>query len=370
MRFLLLIDHLNSGGAQRQLVNLAVLLAELGHQVDFVRYYPHDFFAEQLNHRNIRLHLVSANNPVIRIKQIRNRIRSAKPDVVIAFLNTPAILAELATLPRKNFCLVVSERNLTLDQPDLRERLRLRLHRFADFVVSNSIAQAEYLSRTAPYLQPKIRVIHNCVDLNEFFPGSPDSDPVGQNNLLVVGRFNHQKNPFGLLAAVELLQLQEPGLNVSVDWYGSNFYVDGTPTARSKTFETLAAEIKKKNLEDRFRLRAPQRDMRCLYLQAPVVCLPSLFEGFSNVLCEAAACGRPMLASDVSDNGVIVKQGLNGLLFDPTDPQKIAAAIKQFFNLSPAERAAMGKASREFAEENLSPARYVRQYLELVGQRT
>ena len=82
------------------------------------------------------------------------------------------------------------------------------------------------------------------------------------------------------------------------------------------------------------------------------------------------ACGKPILASDVCDNPLLVKDGENGFLFDPKDPQDIAAAIIRFAEQSPVQLEQMGQASRKRAEKMLSPDVFVNKYIELIEQLT
>ena len=62
-----------------------------------------------------------------------------------------------------------------------------------------------------------------------------------------------------------------------------------------------------------------------------------------------------VLASDISDNGRLVREGITGFLFDPRDPNSIAAAIGRYAGAAEDELAAMASASRETAREKLSP---------------
>ena len=48
MKIVCLIDNLSAGGAQRQMVMLAKLLKQNGHDITILTYYPHDFFLQEV----------------------------------------------------------------------------------------------------------------------------------------------------------------------------------------------------------------------------------------------------------------------------------------------------------------------------------
>jgi len=55
--------------------------------------------------------------------------------------------------------------------------------------------------------------------------------------------------------------------------------------------------------------------------------LPSLWEGLPMVLLEAMAAGCPIVATKVGGNAQVIKDGYNGMLIEPRNPQKIAEAV-------------------------------------------
>ena len=95
-------------------------------------------------------------------------------------------------------------------------------------------------------------------------------------------------------------------------------------------------------------------------------CLPSLFEGFPNVVCEAMSCGLPILCSNICDNPLIVEDGGNGILFSPYCAENIADAIIKYINLSEDKKVQMGVRSRELALEKFSSEVFIQKYIDLI----
>jgi len=108
--------------------------------------------------------------------------------------------------------------------------------------------------------------------------------------------------------------------------------------------------IRANQLQREVELLPPTHDARQAYWESDAVLLASYSEGCPNVVCEAMACARPVLASAVSDIPLIVENGVSGLLFDPTSPDAIAKAIAELAVLSPKRRRDMGNAGRRRAE--------------------
>lgn len=93
-----------------------------------------------------------------------------------------------------------------------------------------------------------------------------------------------------------------------------------------------------------------REDMADVLGQSHIVCLPSRYaEGVPRVLIEAAACGRPMVATDAAGCREVVHDGETGLLVPAADPKALAEAIAQLVRNSDL-RAQMGARAREVVE--------------------
>jgi phosphatidylinositol alpha-mannosyltransferase len=79
--------------------------------------------------------------------------------------------------------------------------------------------------------------------------------------------------------------------------------------------------------------------------QADILCAPSLRgESFGMVLTEAFAAGTPVVASDIAGYRDVVRDGVDGVLVPPADPQALAEALRDLWE-EPARRMAMSRAA-------------------------
>lgn len=86
--------------------------------------------------------------------------------------------------------------------------------------------------------------------------------------------------------------------------------------------------------------------------QSHVIVHPSYHEGLSNVLLEAAACGRPVLASDISGCVETFLDGESGFAFASRSTDALVHAMEKILALSCEERRQMGIAGRAWVEKN------------------
>ncbi|MFC5678131.1 glycosyltransferase family 4 protein [Aeromicrobium endophyticum] len=99
-------------------------------------------------------------------------------------------------------------------------------------------------------------------------------------------------------------------------------------------------------------------ELASLLASAEVMCVPSLYEGFSLPTVEAMSCGTPVVASRAGALPEVVGTDESGasecaLLVEPGDPEALAAAIRTLMD-APDERARLGAAGRRRALERYS----------------
>ena len=377
----MVIDHLEPGGAQRQFCLLATCLQRANYGVEIFTLRSDRFFEFLLTKfPSIHVNSSAARTRFQLYLDVRRWLRRYAPAVVISFLSWPNLLVELSGIPSRKFATIVSERNTDTGSGGARRRLRYLFHRFADSIVSNSYSQAQVLARLDRRLESRTTVITNAVDTEYFTPSSRAGTTHRESiRMLVLARVAPQKNPLRLIEAISVLRSRHPTLLVSVDWYGKlpgpavdNIRRwDRAASERAHAYyETVKTAISAHRLEDRFRIHAAVEDVRPLYRETDVLCLPSLYEGYPNVVAEAMACGVPVLASAVGDTARMVEHGRNGFLFDPLSVQDIVHTVVRFSDLSDRERRDVGIAGRTIAESLLSVDVYADRYIQLIRRLT
>ncbi len=94
-------------------------------------------------------------------------------------------------------------------------------------------------------------------------------------------------------------------------------------------------------------------DIAQIWAKSHIAVLPSHREGLPKSLLEAAACGRPLVAADVSGCREVVRPGETGILVLPHDPKSLADALERLAT-DPELRRRMGSAARELVKRELS----------------
>ena len=144
------------------------MLKNAGYDITVATYYDIDFYRSQLEEAGVRNVLVpKAADSKKRIMVVRSFFKKEQPDWVIAYQETPSLVACVAKILGGKFRLIVSERNTT-QHIGRYERVRFFLYRWADAIVPNSYTQGEFLASHYPWMKKKLTTISNFVDLKCF----------------------------------------------------------------------------------------------------------------------------------------------------------------------------------------------------------
>jgi glycosyltransferase involved in cell wall biosynthesis len=107
-------------------------------------------------------------------------------------------------------------------------------------------------------------------------------------------------------------------------------------------------------------------DVRPFIENADCIVLPSYREGTPRVLLEAAAMGRPVIATDVPGCRQVVDNGITGFLCRVRDQGDLACKMLMMLDLAPRDREAMGRAGREKVEREFDERIVFDRYLKAI----
>ena len=132
--------------------------------------------------------------------------------------------------------------------------------------------------------------------------------------------------------------------------------------------EAYEEEVNRLQQEDIVRFHGFQKDVKSYYKEADAVVIASYHEGMSNVLLEAAAIGRPVLATNIPGCKEAVEDNMTGLLFAPRSAEALEETIEYFLNMPLERREAMGQAARVKMEQEFDRKKVVESYIEEINK--
>lgn len=359
-RILCLIDTLGiGGGAERQIAGLAKFLSEKGYDVSLAYYHNSKSYPDLTQQSNLKIIPLLANDDKLsKLIAVRRHIKSVGGyDWVIAYKDGPTIISCLLKLMGGKFRLIVSERN-TNQKISKKDKLKFLLYRLADYVVPNSHAQEDFIKQNFPKLQNKVVTITNFTDTSHFHPVK--NIYRDKLNILTVGRITPQKNVLKYLEALNLLMRNGYADKVQLNWYGD-------AQAGDDAYKIAClSRVEELELQNFIKFHPATKDIVKQYQECDIFCLPSIYEGFPNVVCEAMSCGKPIVCSRVCDNPHIVHENTNGIFFDPTDIQSIYSALKIIIDTPLDRLSEWGKNSRIISESMFSKDVFVQKYIDII----
>ena len=356
MKILCFTDGFNQGGAERQLNGLANLLQQHGFDVTLASYHKENFYKSLMDSCNLKYDFIESSGlQLSKLVSCYKYFKTKGFDCVISYKGGCNQICCLLKAIGMSFKLIVSERCLVYDFNAFQKR-KFFLYRFADYIVPNSYAQEKFIGEHYPKLLAKTVTITNFTDIDTFVPVKNETH--SKLRVLVTARISHQKNIKRFIEALSILKKEN--LSIDVKWFGNVNFGEDTYALECKEL------IERYGIGDIFHLLPATTSISTEYQSCDVFCLPSIFEGYPNVVCEAMSCGKPVLCSNVCDNSTIVEDGVNGYLFDPYNIMDIVQAFRKVYSLSTNQREEMGTKSREMAVVKFSKKTFVNKYIKLI----
>jgi phosphatidyl-myo-inositol alpha-mannosyltransferase len=263
-------------------------------------------------------------------RRIRSAMRSFDPDLIHAHEPLTPSTSMLAVLAAE--APVVATFHASLDRSRLMELAAPALRQVSgriDAAVAVSHAAASFVRRV---VRAPLEIVPNGVDVRAFSdPGRPVEGLPAGPKILWVNRLDPQKGFEIMLRAFERLASEVGEVHLLVAG-------DGRDRA---LLRSLPGDLRRRILHLG---TVPHEALPRYYAAADVSVSPATGqESFGIVLVEAMAAGVPVVASDIEGYREVVRDGVDGLLVPPSDPNAVAAAIRRV--LSEPELAATLKAA-------------------------
>ncbi|SRR5579875_202106 len=205
------------------------------------------------------------------------------------------------------------------------------------------------------------RIVHisGSVDTEKFRP-DPQRRPDGdrpERDLLCVARLDYAKGVDVLLHAWARMMRAPAAWRASLK---PRLRVVGEGIYKAQ-MERIVAEL---GIQESVEFLGLRKDVVALLQQSWGFVMPSRWEGMSNALLEAMACGLPCVATRVSGSEDVIVDGVNGLLVEPEQPAALAEALRKIIEDSDLARR-LGQQARETVVRDYQLDTVVGQCLEL-----
>ena len=353
MRVLHVVESLDRGGLERVVCDLAIEQHRRGHFVEVMCLFTAGEFASDLKAAGLHV-LVAGKRPGLDLTamgRMRAAARNGGHEVVHTHNPVANYYACMAMpLSWHKWPIVNTRHNMGARNPaDRREQLfRLSIMRTAKVaMVSPQVSRKFVDSGVVP--QAKAAVVRNGIPINRYVQATDEARSAARQTLGVppesrivgsVGRLVGVKNHALLLRAIAPLCHADPALRIVLIGDGD-------------LRETLQRQARDLGIADQLLLTGERADIAQVLPAFDIFAMPSISEGHSIALLEAACTGLPTVATEVGGNPEIVQQGRTGLLVPSQDDEALRVALGALLS-DPPRRRAMGEQARTWACDTVS----------------
>ena len=363
IKVLQVIEGFSLGGAEKKLLELAdhfdkdrfhTTICSLGLGDEIAREF------EKLKNTGIDVVRIPRRSRLdfTHIFKVANFMREQKIDVVMTTLNYADVIGLIAGRLAGVKAAFSWE---TISSPEWLYKRRLWPYLFAikfcTRVISVSEATRKWLIEKRKVPAEKVEVIPYGVNLEEYNTHvnsnlrkelglSKDAPIVG-----MVGRLHPQKGHTYLIQAARIVVEKHRH---------AHFVLIGDGDLRT----SLENEVRAANLWENFSFLGFRSDVSKLVKSFDIFTLPSLYEGLPNVVLEAMASAKPVIATPVDGTKEVVIDGETGLLVAQKDPVSLAQAILKLIE-DPSAAVSMGMKGRMRVEKKFSLTKQVKKFEEL-----
>lgn len=313
-RLLYVVGQLRLGGLERQLVYLI-------RSMDRERYKPvvavwgnspDDHYAHDLAALDVPIiRLGGSASGLAKLRALCSLVSTVRPEVIHSYTFYTNIAVWWAARSTGSIPMGSVRTNFILDRRQIGEMLGRLCGRWpSGQIFNNRTAEQNARRATTLFRARRIYVIWNGIDLDRFSPRAH----LEKGYILAVGSMYHVKRWDRLIRAVVLLTSR--GLCPEVVFAGSG-----------PMLEELQEMVKTLHVEHQIRFLGARHDIPDLLAQAAFLVHTAEDEGCPNVIMEAMACGRAVVATDAGDIPYLVDEGTTGFVVPRADEAALVDRI-------------------------------------------
>ncbi len=287
-------------------------------------------------------------------------LRKYRPDVVLTYTVKPNTYGCIACrILRIPFIVNITGLGTALENSGMVQRIVVMLYRIA-------LKRARCVFFQNEYNQKFIKDLGCIHGKTRLLPGSgvniteheytPYPDEEKEIRILDVMRIMRAKGASELLTVAPVIHTEFPRVI---------FEIAGSYEEESRAeYEPMI-----KDLQDRGILRyyGYREDIQKIMENSHIIINPSYSEGMSNVLLEAAATGRPVIATNINGCIEAFQDGITGISCDAKNNESLLRALRKMLKKSADERALMGRDGRTYVKERFNREIVVSIYLEEIA---
>ncbi|UZJ41096.1 glycosyltransferase [Prosthecochloris sp. SCSIO W1101] len=320
------------GGGEKWMINAAKGLTTKGHNVTLASKQDSRIlrYAEK---QGVKTHVVEIHSDISPVKTflISRWLKEQQIDILICNLNkdvrVAGLAARIAGTP-----VVLARHGMLLCSRKWKHKLTLT--KLTDGIITNSNTIQETYAGYGWFPADFVKVIYNGIvipkqveqiDFSARFPG--------KKIIYSAGRLSEQKGFNYLIEAAQILRKKRNDLV---------FFVSG----EGKLASILQKQVDDADLHESFVFEGFSDDIFPYLKGSDLFVLASLFEGMPNVVMEAMAMAKPVVATDVNGARELMQDGNTGFIVPPADPPALANAIDSLID-NPEKLSAFGNAGKE-----------------------
>lgn len=356
----IVIPTLDRSGAEKQFALLAAGLPRDEFNVEVLALSRGGPYEEVLKEAGIPVTILKKRGrfDLLNLLQVRRHLQQRQPDIVLSCIFSANSAVRLATLGmRKRPITIISERCVDSWKSGWQKQLDRMLISRTNRLVANSQSVADFYQELG-VPESKLRVIPNGVEVPAH-PNLTREELLEQLNIpqdakLVAfsGRLAQQKGIHHLIWGIQLLRQADPRAYLLLIGDGPE---RRDLEERARILETT----------DHVRFLGHRSDAASLLHLIDVFWLASKFEGMSNSLMEAMACGKPVIVSDIPPNRELVRHDQEGYLISDDDVVGYVQYSLRLFQ-DDAEAKRLGDAGAKRMQEAFSTKNMIDRYANLL----